>query len=60
MHARDDLADTSLDSSMVTDVCDILASLADDDPGILGANECTEGQTIASNGGGRTRLRGRA
>lgn len=61
MHAWDDLADTGLDPSLLTEVCDVLARFADDDAGLFGTNECTQSQSVLGRRGGRARLRaGRA
>lgn len=42
MHAWHDLADTSADSSLVAQVCDVLAGLADNDTSFLGGDNGTE------------------
>lgn len=44
MHAWHDLADTSADSGLVAQVCDVLARLANDDAGFLGGDNGTEGE----------------
>jgi hypothetical protein len=58
MDARDDLADTSLYAGLVTEISDIFASLADDDAGIFGADERTQGEGILGRRGGRMRVVG--
>lgn len=44
MDALDNLANASLDASLVTQVCHILASLANDDAGLLGRHNRAQGQ----------------
>ena len=60
VHTWDDLANTSLDTSLVAEVSDVFACLADDDASILGADESTESKNLVSGGRGRTRLVRRA
>jgi hypothetical protein len=44
--ARDDLADARLDASLVTELGDVFATLADDDAGIFCADKGTEGEDV--------------
>ena len=44
MDTLDDLGDTGLDTGLITKIGDVLAGLADDDAGLLGGDEGTEGQ----------------
>lgn len=60
MNARNDFADAGLDAGLFPEFSDVFAGLADDNPSILGANKCSEGQSILPIRAGGTRLRGRA
>ena len=60
MNPRDDFADAGLDAGLFPEFSDILASFADDNPSVLGADECTESQGVVPVGRGRTGLGGRA
>ena len=44
MDARNDLADACPDAGLITEISDILASLADDDARFLGRDNGAEGQ----------------
>jgi len=44
MNSLDNLGDTSLDAGLVSKISNVLASLANDDSGLLGGDEGTEGQ----------------
>ena len=46
VNAGNDLADASLDAGLFPEFSDILASFADDNPSVLGADECTKRQYI--------------
>ena len=50
MNAGDDFADTSLDAGLFPEFSDILASFADDNPSVLGADEGTELQRAVERG----------
>lgn len=44
VHAGDDLTDARPDAGLVSEVCDILAGLANDDASLLGSDNGTEGE----------------
>ena len=55
MNARHNFGDAGLDASVLAEVSNILALLADDDARIARADESTEGQRVARGGGSRCR-----
>ena len=55
-----DFADASLDAGLLPKFCDVFPGLANDNAGILGANERTKSQGIGADRRGRARLRGGA
>lgn len=54
--ARDDLADASLDTGLVTEIGNIFASLSDDDAGVLGADKSSESEDVLTSRRRRPRL----
>lgn len=52
MHTGNDLGDTSLDAGQLTDAGDGGAGFADDDSGLLGADESAERELMADSGRG--------
>ena len=44
MDALDNLGDTGLDAGLITEISDVLTGLANDDTGLLGRDEGTEGE----------------
>lgn len=53
MNARHNFGDACLDASVLAEVSNILALLADDDAGIARADESAEGERVARGGGRR-------
>jgi len=45
---RDDLANTSFDTSLLAQISDVLPCFSDDNTSILGANESAESQSVMS------------
>ena len=54
MYSWYDLADTSFDTSLFTEVSDIFAAFSYNDTCILSAHESTKGEDVTSGRGGRS------
>lgn len=56
MNARDDLADASLDASLVAEVGDVFTTLSNDDASIFCSDEGPESESVLGGRGGRARV----
>jgi len=55
MNAGGDLANTSLYTSLIAEIGDVLATFTDDYTSIFAANECAKGEDVLTRGGRGTR-----
>ena len=55
MDAGSDLANTSLHTGLITQIGDVLATLANDYAGIFGTNKCAKGEGVLTGRGRGTR-----